>query len=133
MLDDFTVNTNIVKLRDDIWSAMTVTVGADFDAGDFCQPFATSAICGVMTADTLTDADGTIVYKANKIVVPCALDADTQAGTAVAIDAVNLTVVNLTSGDATAMCGILTKDATTYDSECEIDLLGFLLPISILT
>jgi len=133
MLDNFELNTNIVKLRDNIWCAMTVTCDAAYSAGDFVQPYSTAGIAGVLTEDVIQGGSTTIVYKANKIVVPCALDADSEAGTPIAIDSVNLCVVNVTSDDALAGCGVLTKDATTYDTECEIDLIGFLLPISILT
>lgn len=133
MLDGFTLDTNIVKLRSDVWSAMKVTLDASYSAGDFIIPYSTAAICGVITADTTSGDDAIIVYKAEKIVVPCSFSTDMEAGTAIAIDAVNKEAVAITDGNATAACGILTEDATSYDTECEITLNGNLLPIDILT
>lgn len=123
MINDLTLNTNLVKLRSDVWSAMTVVCTAGCDAGDFIQPFVGAAIVGVAPEAIAAGGSGTIIYKAEAIVLPCDLSEDVGAGYMVSFS--NGKLVNF--GEGGVACAITREAATTASTEVEVDLTGFTL------
>lgn len=115
-----TLNTNIVKLRSDRWASMETEITAGGSAGDFILPHSGAFVVGVLVNDTAPGEDGVIVYKADKIIVPCSFDDDKLAGEPVLFEIGE----NQVSDAGTIFCGVLTEPATDSDTECEIDLIG---------
>jgi len=123
MINDLTLNTNLVKLRSDVWSAMTVVCTAGCDAGDFILPFVGSAVVGVAPEAIAAGESGTIIYKAEAIVLPCDLSEDVNAGGILAFS--NGKLVNSWEG---VPCAITREAATTASTEVEVEILGFTMP-----
>jgi len=121
MINDLTLNTNLVKLRSDVWSAMTVICTAGCDAGDFVRPSAGAVIVGVAPEAIAAGESGTIIYKAEAIVLPCDLSENVVAGTLLSF--LDGKLVNFGEGDVT--CAIAREAATTASTEVEVDLFGF--------
>lgn len=124
MINDLTLNTNLVKLRSDVWSAMTVVCAAGCEAGDFIHPFVGSAVVGVAPEAIAAGESGTIIYKAEAIVLPCDLSEDVNAGGILSFS--NGKLVNI--GEGVVICAITREAATTASTEVEVDLIGFALP-----
>lgn len=123
MINDLTLNTNLVKLRSDVWSAMTVVCTAGCDAGDFVQPFVGSSIVGVAPEAIAAGESGTIIYKAEAIVLPCDLSENVNAGTILSF--LDGKIVNYGGGGIA--CAIAREAATTASTEVEVDLFGLLM------
>lgn len=116
------LDTNIVKLRDNKWEAMKVTVSQNYSAGDFIWPNLESSVVGVLTEDTLSGETGLIVYKAAKIIVPCNFDIAMKSGEYVFFEI----GANRVSSVGTLFCGKLTENVALGATECEIELIGFI-------
>lgn len=123
MINDLTLNTNLVKLRSDVWSAMSVICTAGCDAGAFIQPSEGASIVGVAPEAIAAGGIGTIIYKAEAIILPCDLSVEITAGTILSFAGGK--IVNYGSGDA--ICAIAREAATTESTEVEVDLLGFVI------
>jgi hypothetical protein len=126
-LTDFELGTNLVKLRDNRFAAMEVPVSAGCDAGDFIYPYLGSGIVGVSVNGAEEGEDTTLIYQAYRIIVPCSFSDDYDAGTAIAFEVGADQVTEVANGDL--ICGVLTKPVLSTDTECEIHLYGYLLPV----
>ena len=128
MLD---VNTNIVKLRSNIWAANTFPIQHGGDAGDFIRPHAQAGCVGVLVEDAEEGADGLVVHQANRIIVPCNFTEPITAGTLVAFEIGENRVTSVANGDL--LCGVLLEDMPESDysdaEECMIYLLGIAMAV----
>jgi hypothetical protein len=118
-----TLNTNVVKLRSPIYKSMLVEVTAGCSAGDLVYPHAAANIIGVACQDVTAGALGSIIYAADKIIVPCDFGSNQKAGSEVDYSATSGKIVESGAGNVTV--GILNVAATTASTECEITLFGF--------
>jgi predicted RecA/RadA family phage recombinase len=120
-----TLNTNVVKLRSPIYKSIRAEVTAGCSAGDLIIPHAAASIVAVACEDITAGTLGSLIYAADKIVVPCDFGSNQKAGASVDYSGTSGKIVEAGAGNVTV--GILNVAATTADTECEITLFGFAL------
>ena len=107
----------------DPYGSMSFTASADRSAGDMITAGDT---IGVVVSDTDSGDDGVLVYRAAKIVVPCAtvttgnID-ELAVGCKVYYQAIHGNVSDQSGG---TLCGTVTEAPTAGDTTIEIDLDG---------
>lgn len=128
---DNALNTCKVKLRNDKFASLRTAVTNGCDAGDFIQPFATAGIVGVAVQDCEAGEKTTIIYKAEKIILPCNFSGAILAGEPVGVNLTTMELEEISSLTCDIVVGIMTEDSDANATECEIDLLGFVTPICV--
>lgn len=112
------------KLRSNIFSSLKVTTpSGGYTAGDMVK---INNTVGVIVETTDAGDDAVLVYKAEKIIVPCVAvtSGSFQKGAKVYFDAADAEVNESSSGNT--LCGIVTEDGVVGAETVEIELDGTL-------
>lgn len=127
MLTGLTLNTNIVKVRSNVYDAMEMESTAGVTAGGFQYPNVGAACCGIATEDITAGQSGLYVFQADDIVVPCELDSGVVAGQPAYLHGDFDCVTDATTSGF--IVGVFREALAGTATEIRIKLFGFLLPV----